>query len=78
MTHKKTGTVASTNMQKTVIVSVESRMRHPFYKKVVRSNKKFKAHCEIDVVVGDLVEIMETRPISKEVRFKVISKVDKK
>ncbi len=78
MTHKEIGVVVSTKMQKTIVVSIESRMRHPMYKKVITKHRRFKAHCEIEVAVGDQVEIAQTRPISKDVHFVVTRKVEAK
>ena len=67
------GRVVSTKMQNTVVVRVETKYRHPVYKKVVVRHKNFKAHNEDkSVKTGDMVEIKETRPISKEKHFKVI------
>jgi small subunit ribosomal protein S17 len=72
-----TGTVVSTKMQKTVVISVESRMRHPLYKKVIKRSRKFKAHNEVEgIVEGDTVQIQSTRPRSKEVSFEVVKKVE--
>ncbi|OGK56034.1 30S ribosomal protein S17 [Candidatus Roizmanbacteria bacterium RIFCSPLOWO2_02_FULL_38_10] len=69
------GTVVSTKMNKTVVVQVERIFAHPLYKKTVRRHKKYKAHNEIpDLVVGDKVEIQETRPISKDKHFVVKNK----
>lgn len=69
------GKVVSTKMNKTVVVEVERVFRHKLYKKTIRKHKKYKAHNEIEgVQVGDLVSIKETRPLSKEVRFNVVSK----
>ncbi len=71
-----TGVVVSTKMQKTVVVRVERKFRHPLYKKVVKKHKKFKAHNEkFDLKEGDIVKIRETRPISKEKHFEVIEKL---
>jgi len=73
-----TGTVLSTKMQKTVVVKVERKFRHPLYEKVITSHKKYKAHNEdFDLKEGDLVKIVETRPISKDKHFKVIEKLSK-
>ena len=70
------GTVVSTKMDKTV-VDVERKFRHPLYRKVIKTNKKFKAHCEIEgIQEGDMVSIQKVRPISKEKHFIVIEKVD--
>lgn len=73
------GEVTSTKMQKTVVVRVERKFRHPLYRKVIIRHKKYKAHNEsMELVVGDVVKIEETRPISKDKHFKVIEKVTKK
>lgn len=69
------GNVVSTKMQKTVVVEVERVYRHPIYKKTIKKHKKYKAHNEtLELAVGDVVTIEETRPISKDTHFKVISK----
>ena len=69
----KTGVVVSSKMNKTAVVEVERVFRHPFYVKVVRSTKKFKAHDEKnECKVGDLVEIMETRRLSKDKCFRIV------
>ena len=66
------GTVVSDRMQKTVVVEVQTRGRHPFYKKVVRHSRRFKAHDEAgEAHVGDKVLIAETRPLSKDKRWRV-------
>jgi small subunit ribosomal protein S17 len=66
------GQVVSDKMDKTVVVAVESRIRHPLYGKIIRRTKKFKAHDEANSAhVGDIVEIMECRPLSKEKRWRV-------
>jgi small subunit ribosomal protein S17 len=73
-----TGTVVSTKMQKTVVVKVERKFRHPLYEKVITRHKKYKAHNEdFDLKEGDVVKIIETRPISKDKHFKVIEKLSK-
>ncbi len=59
------GVVVSDKMQKTVVVQVTRTFRHPLYKKVVQKHKKFKAHDELGAKVGDVVRIVESRPISK-------------
>jgi small subunit ribosomal protein S17 len=72
--HIKTlqGVVVSTKMQKTVVVSVESFVRHPLYKKTLRRTKRYKAHDETNAcVLGDVVRLVETRPLSKEKRWRV-------
>ena len=69
-----TGTVVSTKMQKTIVVRVERKMRHPLYQKVIISFKNYKAHYEGKTIKeGDVVTIRETRPISKDKHFEVIS-----
>lgn len=74
----RSGRVVSDKMDKTVIVAVESRIRHPLYGRIMRRTKKFKAHDESNEVgMGDLVEIMETRPISREKRWRVVRVVEK-
>ena len=70
------GMVVSDKMDKTVVVKVSSRKRHPKYHKAYTVSKKFKAHDEKnEFKTGDKVVIESTRPISKDKRFKVISKV---
>ena len=71
------GIVASNKMDKTVIVEVSRSYRHPLYKKVVHTVKRFKVHDELNCQVGDEVQIIETRPISKHKRF-LVEKIIKK
>lgn len=74
----KIGKVVSDKMDKTVVVSVETRVRHPLYKKTVKSSKKYKAHDENNEAhIGDTVVIMETRPLSKDKRWRVIEITEK-
>lgn len=74
----KIGIVVSDKMDKTIVVSVTSNVKHPLYKKVVKSTKKFKAHDENNECrVGDTVEIMETRPISKTTHFRLLRIVER-
>ncbi|MDR0222573.1 MAG: 30S ribosomal protein S17 [Oscillospiraceae bacterium] len=69
----RVGRVVSNKMDKTVVVSIEDNVRHPLYKKIVKRTIKFKAHDgENACNVGDKVEIMETRPISKEKRWRLV------
>lgn len=69
----KKGVVVSNKMQKTAVVEVQSTFRHPKYQKVVRRKKRYYAHVEnTPVVVGDEVVIVETRPISKLKRWRVV------
>lgn len=66
------GIVVSDKMDKTVVVRVERLTRHPQYNRVVKRAKKYKAHDELNQCgIGDLVEIMETRPLSKDKRWRV-------
>ena len=65
------GLVVSTKMQNTVVVEIERRVQHPIYGKVVLRTKRFKAHDVVGCDEGDRVEIMETRPISKQKRWRV-------
>jgi small subunit ribosomal protein S17 len=66
------GIVVSVKMDKTAVVSIERRERHPLYRKIVRSTKKYKAHDpRNEAVLGDVVRIEETRPISKEKRWRI-------
>jgi small subunit ribosomal protein S17 len=75
----RTGTVISDKMDKTVVVLVESLGRHPLYKKVVRHTSKFKAHDKANACkVGDVVKIIETRPLSKEKRWRVAEIISRK
>jgi small subunit ribosomal protein S17 len=68
----KVGVVIGTQMKKTVAVLVERQVRHPLYKKIVRRKKKFLAHDEYEKCkVGDVVKIVETRPLSKMKRWRV-------
>jgi small subunit ribosomal protein S17 len=74
------GTVLKAKMQKTIVVWVERRLRHPKYEKVVTTGKKYYVHDENnEAKAGDIVEIMETRPLSKLKRWrlvKIVKKID--
>jgi small subunit ribosomal protein S17 len=73
-----TGTVVSDKMSKTRVVDVERRFRHPFYGKVMKRRSRFYAHDEAnESKLGDLVELMETRPLSKLKRWRVSKIVQK-
>lgn len=73
-----TGIVVSIKMQKTITVDVETKTRHPLYKKLVIRHKKYHVHDENDVAkCGDKVEIIETRPISKTKSFRLNKVVEK-
>ena len=72
------GVVTSDKMQKTVVVSVESRKKHPMYGKTIISSKKYKVHDEQnEAQEGDVVEIMETRPLSATKRWRLVRIVEK-
>ena len=72
-----TGRVVSDKMDKTITVLVETYKTHPLYGKRVKYSKKFKAHDENNTAkVGDIVEIMETRPLSKDKRFRLVRIVE--
>lgn len=72
------GRVVSDKMDKTVVVSVESLVRHPIYGRRIRRTKRYKAHDETNQCrVGDKVRIQETRPLSKEKRWRVVQILDR-
>lgn len=71
------GRVVSDKMDKTVVVAVESRVRHPLYGRIVRRTKRFKAHDETNQYhVGDTVEIVECRPLSKDKTWRVVRLIE--
>jgi len=72
------GYVVSDKMDKTVVVEVEDRVKHPLYGKVIRRTSKVKAHDELNAAgIGDLVEIMETRPLSATKRWRLTEILEK-
>ena len=72
------GTVVSDKMDKTIVVAVETRVKHPIYKKTVKRTYKLKAHDEENSCkVGDIVKVMETRPLSKDKRWRLVEIVEK-
>jgi small subunit ribosomal protein S17 len=74
----RVGLVVSDKMEKTVVVAIERRVPHPTYGKMVTRTKKFQAHDEENSAkVGDTVRIMETRPLSKHKRWRVVEIVDR-
>jgi small subunit ribosomal protein S17 len=78
MRRTRVGVVVSDKMDKTVVVSVERIIRHPLYGKILRRTATFKAHDEAnECAVGDRVRIMETRPLSKQKRWRVVEIVEK-
>jgi small subunit ribosomal protein S17 len=73
------GLVVSSKMDKTVVVGVETKKVHPLYKKAIKVTKKYKAHDENnDCKIGDKVKIVETRPLSREKRWRVAEIMSKK
>ncbi|MCM8792416.1 MAG: 30S ribosomal protein S17 [Candidatus Omnitrophica bacterium] len=75
---ERIGEVISNKMQKTIVVSVMYRVKHPRYKRVIRKYKKFKVHDEKNIAnIGDIVRIRETRPISKEKYFRLVEIIKK-
>lgn len=72
------GKVVSDKMDKTIVVAIETLVRHPLYKKSVKRTTKFKAHDENNECnIGDTVKIMETRPLSKEKRWRLVEVMEK-
>ena len=72
------GTVTSDKMDKTIVVAVNEKKNHPLYNKGTKFTRKFKAHDENnEAKVGDVVEIMETRTLSKEVHFRLVKVIEK-
>jgi len=69
------GVVTSNKMTKTVVVEITRKFRHPLYRKVVHTSKRVKAHDEIGCQIGDKVEIVESRPLSRDKRWVVQSVV---
>jgi small subunit ribosomal protein S17 len=75
---ERIGKVVSNKMQKTITVAVDRKVKHPIYGKFVNRTTKFKAHDEQNTAgIGDTVRIMETRPISKDKRWRLIEIVEK-
>lgn len=74
----RNGTVVSDKMDKTIVVAVRDSVQHPLYKKIIKRTVKFKAHDEKNEAgIGDRVTIMETRPISKDKRWRLVSIIEK-
>ena len=74
---RMTGIVTSNKMTKTVVVEISRKFRHPLYRKVVHSSKRVKAHDEIGCQIGDRVQIVESRPLSRDKRW-VVENIVKK
>ncbi len=74
----RVGTVVSDKMDKTIVVSIADNVRHPLYKKIIKRTIKLKAHDEQNACgIGDRVLIMETRPLSKDKRWRVVEIIEK-
>jgi small subunit ribosomal protein S17 len=74
----RTGTVVSDKMDKTVVVAIADNVRHPLYKKIVKRTIRLKAHDEQNTCkVGDVVSVVETRPLSKDKRWRVAAIITK-
>ena len=74
----RVGRVVSDKMDKTIVVAVEDRVQHPLYKKIIKKTYKLKAHDENnDCGVGDRVKVMETRPLSKDKRWRLVEIIEK-
>ncbi len=75
---QRVGVVVSNSMQKTITVAVERRLRHPIYGKFVKKTRNFMAHDEDNTCnVGDMVRIMESRPLSKRKRWRLVEVVER-
>ena len=74
----RTGKVVSNKMQKTIVVAVEDHVKHPLYGKIVKRTYKLKAHDENNECnIGDTVKVMETRPLSKDKRWRLVEIIEK-
>jgi len=74
----RTGKVISNKMQKTIVVAVEDHVKHPLYNKIVKRTYKLKAHDENnDCNIGDTVKVMETRPLSKDKRWRLVEIIER-
>ena len=74
----RVGMVKSNKMDKTIVVSIEDNVRHPLYKKIIKRTVKLKAHDENnECKAGDKVQVMETRPLSKDKRWRVVTVLEK-
>ncbi len=74
----RVGKVVSDKMDKTIVVAIEDNVRHPLYKKIVKRTVKLKAHDEKnECKIGDRVQVMETRPLSKDKHWRLVSILEK-
>ena len=75
---KRVGKVVSNKMEKTVVVAIEDNVKHPLYKKIIKNTIRLKAHDENNSCgIGDRVLVMETRPLSKDKRWRVVEIIEK-
>ena len=78
MRKTRVGTVVSDKMDKTIVVAIKTRVRHPLYGKIINRTTKLKAHDELNACgIGDTVKVMETRPISKDKCWRVVEIIEK-
>ena len=74
----RVGKVVSNKMDKTIVVSIQDNIKHPLYKKVIKRTVRLKAHDENNACnIGDRVEVMETRPLSKDKRWRLVEIIEK-
>ena len=74
----RVGKVVSNKMDKTIVVAIEDHVKHPLYKKIVKRTYKLKAHDEKnDAKIGDTVRVMETRPLSKDKRWRLVEIIER-
>ena len=74
----RTGMVVSDKMDKTIVVAIEERVKHPLYSKIIKRTYKLKAHDENNECgIGDRVRVMETRPLSKDKRWRLVEIIEK-
>ena len=74
----RTGKVTSNKMDKTIVVAIEEHVKHPLYNKIVKKTAKLKAHDENNECnIGDLVKVMETRPLSKDKRWRLVEVIER-
>ena len=74
----RVGKVVSDKMDKTIVVAIEDNVKHPLYKKIVKRTYKLKAHDENNECnIGDRVKVMETRPLSKDKRWRLVETIEK-
>jgi len=77
MSQNKIGIIISDKMEKTVVVKVSTKVKHPLYKKLITKSRNIKAHDELGAKIGETVKIAQTKPYSKSVSFKVMEVIKK-